>query len=54
MSLNRAIITPLTDKWKFIYREKQGRDYKIFFTDAGFKMVRVFMNFDYGINFIEK
>lgn len=54
MSLNRAIINPLTVKWKFIYREKQGRDYKIYFTDAGNKMVRVFMNFNYGINFEEK
>ena len=51
MSLNRAIITPLTDKWKFIYREKQGRDYKIYLTDAGIKMVRVFNNYDYGIIF---
>ena len=54
MSLNRAIINPLTEKWKFIYREKQGRDYKIYFTNAGFNMVRVFMNFNYGINFDEK
>ncbi len=54
MSLNRAIISPLTDKWKFIYREKQGRDYKIYFTDAGLKMVRVFMNYNYEINFDEK
>jgi len=54
MSLNRAIINPLTEKWKFIYREKQGRDYKIYFTDAGLKMVRVFMEYDYGINFDEK
>ncbi len=54
MSLNRSIIYPLTDKWKFIYREKQGRDYKIYFTDAGLKMVRVFMNYNYGINFDEK
>ena len=54
MSLNRAIINPLTEKWKFIYREKQGRDYKIYFTEAGFNMVRVFMNFNYGINFDEK
>lgn len=54
MSLNRAIINPLTVKWKFIYREKQGRDYKIYFTSAGLKMVRVFMNYNYGINFDEK
>jgi len=51
MSLNRGIIYPLIKRWKFIYRERQGRDYKIHFTDAGFKMVRVFMNYDYGINF---
>jgi len=54
ISILRRFVGPLTDKWKFIYREKQGRDYKIFFTDAGFKMVRVFMNYDYGINFDKK
>ncbi len=54
MSLNRAIITPLIERWNLIYKEKQGRDHRIYFTDDGLKMVRVFMEYDYGINFDEK
>ncbi|MHA1561974.1 MAG: HFX_2341 family transcriptional regulator domain-containing protein [Promethearchaeota archaeon] len=54
MSLNRAIINPLVERWKLIYKEKQGRDHRIYFSDDGLKMVRVFMEYDYGINFDEK
>ena len=54
MSLNRAIINPLVERWKLIYKEKQGRDHRIYFSDDGLKMVRVFMEYDYGINFEEK
>ncbi|QEE14463.1 DUF6293 family protein [Promethearchaeum syntrophicum] len=54
ISILRRFIGPLTDKWGFIYRKKQGRDYKVFFTDAGIKIVLVFMNYDYGINFHTK
>ena len=54
MSLNRAIIIPLIERWKMIYKEKQGRDHRIYFSDEGLKIVKVFMNYDYGINFNEK
>ncbi len=51
ISLDRSIISKLRDHWKFITRKKQGKSYKIFFTENGLKMARVFMNYDYGLIF---
>jgi len=53
-TLNRRIIKPLRTHWKFITRKEQGKGYKIFFTDEGTKMAKVFMKYDYGVTFPPK
>ena len=47
--LNSKVIAKLRDHWKFITRKKQGKSYRIYFTENGRKMARVFMNYDYGL-----
>ncbi len=51
MQLNRTIIGPLEDKWKFITRQKIGKTYQVSFTENGARMARVFMNMDYELKF---
>ncbi|MHA1521204.1 MAG: HFX_2341 family transcriptional regulator domain-containing protein [Promethearchaeota archaeon] len=50
MRLNRNILDKLENYWGFITKDKIGRDHRIFFTDKGEKMARVFINYDYGID----
>ncbi len=49
----RRLLEKLEDPWHLIYREKIGRTKHIHFTDKGEKMIRVFMNYDYGVTFPE-
>jgi hypothetical protein len=53
-SLNRIFVVPLRDIWKYITQTKVGRGYHIYFTDNGLKVAKIFMNYDYGLQFTNK
>jgi len=53
-SLNRVFITPLRDEWKYISQKKVGRGYHIYFTENGLKVAKIFMNYDYSIQFSDQ
>ncbi|MHA1584965.1 MAG: HFX_2341 family transcriptional regulator domain-containing protein [Promethearchaeota archaeon] len=51
MRIKEKYVKRLDKYWHFLYRTKQGRSYKVYFTEEGLKMAKVFMNYDYGVNF---
>lgn len=53
IKLNRRL-KKLESPWKLIYRKKEGRANHIYLTEKGEKMVKVLMNYNYGLNLPEK
>jgi hypothetical protein len=51
MRVSRGYLRPLENDWQLIETNKSGRAVFISFTPKGLKMVKVLMNYDYGLKY---
>ena len=53
IQMHRAIVLKLTDTWKFIIKRRVGKGSEVSLTEAGKEFIRVYRNYDLGLNFDE-